>query len=48
MSSLPGTRFEYPLHAPCRGREEGRAFAAKFRRPSLLAFGGTADLIAEA
>jgi hypothetical protein len=35
MSSLPGIRFEYPLHPPCRGREEGRAFAAKFRRPYL-------------
>ncbi len=41
-------RFEYSLHAPCRGREEVRAFASKFRAAFPdLAFGGTADLIAE-
>jgi predicted ester cyclase len=41
-------RFEYSLHAPCRGRDEVRAFAAKFRAAFPdLAFGGTADLIAE-
>jgi predicted ester cyclase len=41
-------RFEYSLHAPCRGRDEVRAFATKFRAAFPdLAFGGTADLIAE-
>ena len=46
--AAPGIRFEYSLHAPCRGREEVRAFAAKFRAafPDLN-FWGTADLIAE-
>ena len=46
--AAPGIRFEYSLHAPCRGREEVRAFAAKFRSafPDLN-FWGTADLIAE-
>jgi predicted ester cyclase len=41
-------RFEYSLHAPCRGRAEVRAFATKFRAafPDLN-FWGTADLIAE-
>ena len=32
--AAPGIRFEYSLHAPCRGREEVRAFAAKFRAKS--------------
>jgi Metal binding domain of Ada len=27
----PDIRFEYSLHAPCRGRDEVRAFAEKFR-----------------
>ena len=41
-------RFEYSLHAPCRGREEVRGFATKFRAAFPdLAFEGTADLIAE-
>ena len=41
-------RFEYSLHAPCRGRDEVRAFATKFRAAFPdLAFAGTADLIAE-
>ena len=46
--AAPSIRFEYSLHAPCRGREEVRAFAAKFRAafPDLN-FWGTADLIAE-
>ena len=46
--AAPGIRFEYSLHAPCHGREEVRAFAAKFRAafPDLN-FWGTADLIAE-
>ena len=40
--------FEYSLHAPCHGRDEVRAFATKFRAAFPdLAFGGTADLIAE-
>jgi predicted ester cyclase len=44
----PDIRFEYSLHAPCRGRAEVRAFATKFRAAFPdLAFGGTADLIAE-
>jgi predicted ester cyclase len=44
----PDIRFEYSLHAPCRGRAEVRAFATKFRDAFPdLAFGGTADLIAE-
>ena len=41
-------RCEYSLHAPCRGRDEVRAFATKFRAAFPdLAFEGTADLIAE-
>jgi predicted ester cyclase len=44
----PDIRFEYSLHAPCRGRDEVHAFATKFRAAFPdLAFGGTADLIAE-
>ena len=36
------------LTSPCRGRDEVRAFATKFRAAfPNLAFGGTADLIAE-
>ena len=44
----PDIRFEYSLHAPCRGREQVREFATKFRAafPDLN-FWGTADLIAE-
>jgi predicted ester cyclase len=46
--AAPDIRFEYSLHAPCRGRDEVRAFATKFRAAfPNLAFGGTADLIAE-
>ena len=46
--AAPDIRFEYSLHAPCRGRAEVRAFATKFRAafPDLN-FWGTADLIAE-
>src|SRR3954447_12878962 len=46
--AAPEIRFEYSLHAPCRGRDEVRAFATKFRAafPDLN-FWGTADLIAE-
>ena len=41
-------RFEYSLHAPCRGRDQVREFAAKFRAAFPdLAFGATAELIAE-
>ena len=44
----PDIRFEYSLHAPCRGRDEVRAFATNFRAAFPdLAFGGTADLIGE-
>ena len=44
----PDIRFEYSLHAPCRGREQVREFAAKFRAAFPdLAFGATAELIAE-
>lgn len=46
--AAPDIRFEYSLHAPCRGREQVRAFATKFRAAFPdLAFEGTADLIAE-
>jgi predicted ester cyclase len=46
--AAPDIRFEYSLHAPCRGREEVRAFATKFRAAFPdLAFSGTADLLAE-
>jgi predicted ester cyclase len=46
--AAPDIRFEYSLHAPCRGRDEVRAFATKFRAAFPdLAFDGTADLIAE-
>ena len=46
--AAPDIRFEYSLHNPCRGRDEVRAFATKFRAAFPdLAFGGTADLIAE-
>ena len=41
--AAPDIRFEYSLHAPCRGRDEVRAFATKFRAAFPdLAFGGTA------
>jgi predicted ester cyclase len=46
--AAPDIRFEYSLHAPCRGREEVRQFARKFRAAFPdLSFWGTADLIAE-
>jgi len=46
--AAPNIRFEYSMHAPCRGRDEVRGFAAKFRAAFPdLAFGATADLIAE-
>jgi len=46
--AAPDIRFEYSLHAPCRGREQVRAFATTFRAAFPdLAFEGTADLIAE-
>jgi predicted ester cyclase len=46
--AAPDIRFEYTMHTPCRGRDEVRAFATKFRAAFPdLAFGGTADLIAE-
>ncbi len=46
--AAPDIRFEYSMHAPCRGRDEVRAFAAKFRAAFPdLGFEGTADLIAE-
>ncbi len=46
--AAPDIRFEYSLHAPLRGRDAVRTFAAKFRAafPDLK-FWGTADLIAE-
>jgi predicted ester cyclase len=44
----PDIRFEYSLHAPCRGRDQVREFAAKFRAAFPdLAFEATAELIAE-
>jgi hypothetical protein len=46
--AAPDIRFEYSLHSPCRGRDQVRAFATKFSSAFPdLAFGGTADLIAE-
>lgn len=46
--AAPDIRFEYSLHAPCRGRDEVRKFAAEFRAAFPdLGFQGTADLIAE-
>ena len=44
----PDIRFAYSLHAPLKGRDEVRSFAAAFRAAFPdLAFSGTADLIAE-
>jgi predicted ester cyclase len=46
--AAPEIRFEYSMHAPCRGRDEVREFAAKFRAAFPdLAFEATAELIAE-
>jgi predicted ester cyclase len=46
--AAPDIRFEYSLHAPCRGRDEVRAFATTFRAAFPdLAFWGRADLLAE-
>jgi hypothetical protein len=46
--AAPDVRFEYSMHAPCRGRDQVRAFAARFRAAFPdLGFAGTADLIAE-
>lgn len=46
--AAPDIRFEYSLHAPLRGRDAVREFAAKFRAAFPdLGFEGTADLIAE-
>jgi predicted ester cyclase len=46
--AAPDIRFEYSLHAACRGRDEVRAFATKFRTAFPdLEFWGRADLIAE-
>jgi predicted ester cyclase len=46
--AAPDIRFEYSMHAPCRGRDEVREFATTFRAAFPdLGFGGTADLIAE-
>jgi predicted ester cyclase len=46
--AAPDIRFEYSLHAPLRGRDAVREFAAKFRAAFPdLGFDGTADLIAE-
>jgi predicted ester cyclase len=46
--AAPDIRFEYSLHAPCRGRDQVREFASRFRAafPDLN-FWGTADLIGE-
>jgi predicted ester cyclase len=46
--AAPDIRFAYSLHAPCRGRDEVRAFATKFRAafPDLN-FWGTADLVGQ-
>ena len=46
--AAPDIRFEYSLHAPCKGRDEVRAFATTFRAAFPdLEFWGTAELIAE-
>ncbi len=46
--AAPDIRFEYSMHAPCRGRDEVREFASRFRGAFPdLGFGATADLIAE-
>lgn len=46
--AAPDIRFEYSMHTPCRGRDEVRDFASKFRAAFPdLAFAGTAELIAE-
>jgi predicted ester cyclase len=46
--AAPDIRFEYSMHAPCRGRDEVRKFATEFRTAFPdLGFGGTAGLIAE-
>jgi predicted ester cyclase len=46
--AAPDIRLEYSLHAPLRGRDAVREFAAKFRAAFPdLGFEGTADLIAE-
>ena len=46
--AAPDIRFEYSMHTPCRGRDEVREFAEKFRAAFPdLGFEGTADLIAE-
>jgi predicted ester cyclase len=46
--AAPDIRFEYSLHAPCRGRDEVLKFATTFRAafPDLN-FWGTAPLLAE-
>jgi predicted ester cyclase len=46
--AAPDIRFEYSMHAPCRGRDEVREFARTFRAAFPdLGFAGTAELIAE-
>ena len=46
--AAPNIRFEYSMHAPRKGRDEVRKFAAEFRAAFPdLGFEGTADLIAE-
>jgi predicted ester cyclase len=46
--AAPNIRFEYSMHAPCRGRDEVRDFATTFRAAFPdLAFAATAELIAE-
>ncbi len=46
--AAPDIRFEYSMHAPCRGRDEVKRFATGFRAafPDLN-FWGTAELIGE-
>jgi predicted ester cyclase len=46
--AAPDIRFEYSMHAPCKGRDEVRRFATEFRAAFPdLGFEGTAELIAE-
>ncbi len=46
--AAPDISFAYSLHAPCRGRDQVRVFAATFREafPDLN-FWGTAELLGE-
>ncbi len=38
--AAPDIRFKYSMHAPCRGRDEVREFATKFRDASRTSRSG--------